>query len=378
MSLPENQITVIGVGRLGICLALCLEKAGFHVLGVDLSDDYIAQINRKTLVSPEPKVSEYLKSSKNFSATVSLKEGLDFSDICFIVAPTNTAPNIQSYDHSILTEILTNINAQVAANKHIVICSTVFPGYIADTAKLLIANCPNTTISYNPEFIAQGDVIHGLSCPDIVLIGEGSPPAGDRLEAIYKKTCRNEPPIARMSVQSAEIAKLAVNCFVTMKIAFANLIGDVADETPGADKNTILQTVGKDRRIGSKNLKAGYSYGGPCFPRDNRALGNYASLIGVDPLLFKATDQTNEWHTQRMIQQLLGQNLPEYVFEDVAYKPDCPVPIIERSQKLAVAKGIAEQGKKVTIQDTEAVIAAVQKTYKDLFHYRTKKAEKKC
>lgn len=373
-STSDKHLTVIGIGRLGICLALCLEKAGYHVLGVDLSTDYISHVNAKTLVSKEPAVREYLQNSKNFHATTSLKEGIDFSDTCFVIVPTNTVPDIQSYDHSILSSLLKELDANCIENKHIVICATVFPGFISKTAPTLISHCKNTTISYNPEFIAQGNIIQGLRFPDLVLIGEGSPAAGDRLESIYKNTCLNSPAIARMSIASAEITKLAVNCFITAKIAFANLISDIANETSGANPEAILNAVGKDHRINPYNLKPGFGFGGPCFPRDNRALGNYASLLQFDPSFFRSTDQTNESHANYMAKKLLQQNLNEYVFEDVSFKPNCAVPIIENSQKLVVAKIIAEHGKTVTIIDNEEVLQKVQREYQNLFNYLPKKS----
>lgn len=365
-------ISVIGVGRLGICMALCLEKAGYQVLGVDVSQDYIDQINQKTLDSPEPLVNEYLKKSQNFRATTDLKEALDFSDIYFLVAPTNTIPEVESYDHRIMSQILSDINSYKVKNKHIVISSTVFPGYISKTAKNLVQDCENITLNYNPEFIAQGDIIQGLLYPDIVLIGEGSEQAGNAIASIYQKMCKNSPSIEKMSTDSAEITKLAINCFITAKIAFANLVGDIADETAGADKIAILNAVGKDRRIGLASLKPGYGFGGPCFPRDNIALGNYATLLGIEPVLFRATDKTNQLHAEYQVKKLLEQNLEEYVFEGVCYKSDCPVPIIENSQKLIIAQKLAEQGKEVVILDTESVITKVKNHYSDLFSYKKK------
>lgn len=369
-----KQLTVIGIGRLGICLALCLEKAGFDVLGVDLSPTYVDQVNQKTFQSQEPFVMEYLQKSTHLRATSSLKEGLDFSDICFIVVPTNTIQEIQIYDHAILSNLLQEIDAQAISHKHLVICSTVFPGYIQQTGLSLLSHCLDTTLSYNPEFIAQGNIIRGLENPDMVLIGEASKELGDQLEEIYQSLCVNSPAIARMSVASAEIAKLAVNCFITNKIAFANLVADIADLTPGADKTQILEALGKDQRIGSKNLAPGYGFGGPCFPRDNRALGNYASLLGVDPLLFRATDEVNRLHADFIAKTILEKNLDSYVFEDVCYKPNCPVPIIEDSQKLVVAQKIASQGKEVTILDSEQVIQKVKQQYGNIFKYVTQRA----
>lgn len=369
-----NNITVIGIGRLGICLALCLEKAGYHVLGVDLSPEYIEQIKTKTVDSKEPKVTAYLKNSQHFQATTSLQEGLEFSDLCFIVVPTNTIQEIQTYDHSALSLLLQEINDCAVSNKHLVICSTVFPGYIENTASQILTNCKETTLNYNPEFIAQGNIIEGLEHPDMVLIGEATKEAGERIEQVYKRLCAKKlPAISRMSIPSAEITKLAVNCFITGKIAFANLISDIADLTKGADKNEILAAIGKDQRIGSKNLAPGYGFGGPCFPRDNRALGNYASLLGIEPLLFKATDEANHLHAEFMAKKILEKDLKEYVFDDVCYKPNCPVPIIEHSQKLLIAQKLASQGKEVTILDNEEVIQKVKQQYGNIFKYVTQK-----
>lgn len=370
LCLRGDNITVIGVGRLGICCALCLEQAGHHVLGVDISQDYVNQINDKTLNSPEPFVSEYLKKSKNFRATTSLEEGLDFSNLCFIVVATNSERGVNDYRFRILTDLFQRINALKVQNKDFVITSTLFPGYIRDTVLPLLNNCQNVTVSYNPEFIAQGAIIQGLQSPDVVLIGEGSVKIGDRLEALYASMCQNTPQISRMSADSAEIAKLALNCYITSKIAFANLVADIADNTPNADKEAILKCIGSDSRVGLKCLKPGYGFGGPCFPRDNQALSVYAEKVGIEPILFRATDRTNQLHAEIQASNFLKLNLDEYIFEDVCYKPWCPVPIIECSQKLVVAQLIAAQGKSVTIVDRPEVIAQVKKEFGTLFNYQ--------
>jgi nucleotide sugar dehydrogenase len=367
----QNNITIIGVGRLGLCTALCLEKAGYNVLGIDINPTYIAAINNKTLHSPEPGVDELLLKSSNFRATCSLDEGLNFSDIYYIMVDTPSTPSKEAYDHSKLGNILTEINKRKVENKHIVIGCTIFPGYIRTVGNFLLRDCINTTLSYNPEFIAQGNIIYGFQNPDIVLIGEGSSDAGNRLEAIYRKTCVNNPIIFRVSPDSAEITKLAINCFITTKIAYSNMIGDIADKTPGADKFAILKAVGGDKRIGSLCLRPGLGFGGPCFPRDNRALGSYAQQVGIEPLIPQATDISNKLHTQFMINQLLAENNREYIFENVTYKDNCKVPIIEESQKLVIAAALAKQGKKVVIIDTPVVITEVQKTFGNIFEYCT-------
>lgn len=149
------------------------------------------------------------------------------------------------------------------------------------------------------------------------------------------------------------------------------MIGDIADNTPNTDKQVILQAVGTDSRIGNKYLKPGYGFGGPCFPRDNRALGEYGKSVGVDPILPEATDRSNQFHLLATVEKFLKQGKSHYVFENVTYKSRCAVPIIEESQKLEVARLIAERGFKVTIKDTPEVIREVQKMYGSIFEYET-------
>lgn len=368
---PDSAITVIGLGRLGLCTALCFENSGYQVLGVDLSPSYVETLNNKTFTTNEPLTEEYLKKSINFKATTSLDQALNFSDIYFIVIDTPSGA-YEAYDHAKLSRLLSNINLRKIKDKHIVICCTVFPGYIKNVATLLLKDCENCSISYNPEFIAQGSIIANFQRPDMILIGEGSKAAGDRLEAIYRKLCLNTPIISRMSSASAEITKLAVNCFVTTKISYANMIGEIADNTPDANKLDILKAVGADSRVGSKYLAPGYGFGGPCFPRDNRALGAYAKQIGIEPLIPTATDNTNKLHAQYMADQLIKKSPSCYIFEDVNYKDNCPVIIIEESQKLAVAEILAKRGYNVLIRDRAAVISEVKEKYGILFNYESK------
>jgi UDP-glucose 6-dehydrogenase len=148
------------------------------------------------------------------------------------------------------------------------------------------------------------------------------------------------------------------------------MIGDIADKTPGANKFEILEAIGNDKRIGSLCLKPGYGFGGPCFPRDNRALGSYAQTVGIDPFIPQATDASNKLHAQFMTNQFLDEERESYLFEKVTYKEGCAVPIIEESQKLDVAAALAKKGKKVVISDTDLVIKEVQHAFGDIFEYQ--------
>lgn len=365
-----SNISVIGVGRLGLCTALIFERAGYNVLGVDVFPDYVASINNKSLKSSEPHVEEYLHASTKFRATLSLDEAIEHSNVIFVLVATPTGNGEKSYDHSMLSNVLNEINKRRVKNKHIIIGCTVLPGYIAKIGRNIIADCENTTLNYNPEFIAQGSIIRNFENPDMILIGAENEEARDILVDIYRSIKKgNEPSFCCMTAESAEITKLAINCFITTKIAFANTIKDIADRTFNSSATDILNAVGLDSRIGSKCLKPGYGFGGPCFPRDNRALGNYAESIGVNPIIPRATDESNKNHTRIMVENLLKENKEMYIFEDVAYKPKCPVTIIEESQPIEVAKLIAKSGKTVIIKDRKAIVDAVKLEFGSLFEY---------
>jgi UDPglucose 6-dehydrogenase len=379
MSKKIQNISIIGIGRLGICVGLCLEHSGYSVMGVDISKDYVDKINKKTFKSHEPSVTKMLLKSKNFKATVNINEALSFSDIILIYVATPSSGGENYYDHTMLGKVLMQINKLKVEHKHIVIGCTVIPGYIRDVGNFLIKDCKNTTLSYNPEFIAQGDIINGMFSPDFILIGEGSKDAGDKLEQMYTAIGEHSPKkhvpiIRRMSPISAEIAKLSVNCFVTTKIAFANMIGDVADITGGkANKYDILKAVGSDKRIGNKYLNPGYSFGGPCFPRDNRALGKYIKSVGINPLIPMTTDQSNKEHTQFQIKQ--HSNFKQCIITGVGYKSNCSVPIIEESPTLIIGKSLVKKGIKVIVRDTKLMLDCVRLEYGNIFQYEVIEVE---
>lgn len=361
--MSKGKIILIGIGRLGICTAMVFEKAGYEVLGVDINEEYVQKINNKTFVSYEPHVSEMLAQSKNFTAITNEQEALNYSDMIFICVDTPSTGDDRYYDTFKLDSVLRVINEAKPSNKHIMIMCTVLPGYIRNQGRQLIKDCTNCTLNYNPEFIAQGAIIKGFLNPDVVLIGAETEESGRRIKEIYVNSVENQPFYAIMSPESAEVMKISLNCFVTTKIAYANMIGDIADSTPGADKYEILKAIGHDSRVGTKCLMCGWSYGGPCFPRDNRALAGYATKIGIDAKISKATNEINLQHVDFMVKQFLAKNKDTYIFENVAYKSPCDVPICEESAKCFVAVKLAQAGKKVILRDKPHILEDAKRLF---------------
>jgi nucleotide sugar dehydrogenase len=272
------------------------------------------------------------------------------------------------YDHTILSNLLERINKQKPQNKHFIIGCTVMPHYIDEIATTLLSDAQNCSISYNPEFIAQGEIIKGFLYPDMILIGTNSINVMEKLREIYDKIVKVQPKYCILTPLEAEITKIAINGFITTKLSFANMISDVCD-TIGADKTKVLYSIGSDSRIGEKYFKPGYSFGGPCFPRDTRALALFLQQNKIDNDLLLATSKYNEFHSIFLTQKLLDENKSEYIIEDICYKENSKIPIIEESAKLIIAKRLVEAGKKVIIKDEIQLINEVQKVYGRLFDY---------
>lgn len=362
-----KNISIIGVGRLGLCLSLNLERFGYNVIGIDVDKDYILKLNNKTYDSAEPFVNNLLKNSKNFNVYFNIKECF-VSDIIFIIVPT---PSINSgkYNHENIDKIINELIlfGIQTTTKYLVISSTVYPGY-CDEIYNKIKNY-NYELIYNPEFIAQGSIINDQLSPDIILIGSYSKNAGNLLETIYKKMCKNDPIICKMAIMEAEIAKIALNCYITTKISYANMVGDILKKF-NLNPDIVLNSIGLDKRIGNICLKYGFGFGGPCFPRDNKAFGLFCEENGVYPHISYATDKSNQSHLIYQINDFVRKNPDknkEIVFESVTYKPN--VDIIEESQKLKFIDELQKMGYKIVIKDIDKVICKLKKIYGHKFKY---------
>ena len=328
-----DNVTVIGIGKLGLGLALLMEKTGYNVLGIDISEDYIKSLNSKTLKTKEPGYENLLKESNNFRATLDLAEGLNHSDTIFIIVQTPNSGGDKFYDHSIVSNLLQKINENKVENKDIIIGCTLTPKYIDEVGSFLLSDCKNTTLSYNPEFIAQGEIIKGFRNPDMILIGTKSEELGNKLKNIYDKIVENKPKYCIISPLEAEITKITINGFITTKLSFANMISDVCD-TIGANKDKVLDSISSDSRIGNKYFRPGYSFGGPCFPRDTRALALFVDQNNINNELLLSTTKYNNLHIEFMTQQLLEENRNEYIIENVCYKEESKIPKISKIIKL--------------------------------------------
>jgi UDPglucose 6-dehydrogenase len=163
-----------------------------------------------------------------------------------------------------------------------------------------------------------------------------------------------------MNLVNAELAKLAVNSYVTMKITFANLLARLCEQLPGGDVDIVTGALGLDSRIGGKYLKGGLGYGGPCFPRDNEAMLCLADRLGVSFPLAMATDQANR-EIAGHVADVVASKVPigaRVGILGLSYKANTPV--IEESQGVLIAQILLQRGFEVVAYDPVAIEPARQ------------------
>lgn len=359
-----NNISVIGLGKLGSPIVASIASRGFNVIGVDLNKDFVNALNSGKAPVQEPGLQEKItKYKKNIKATSDYNEAILNTSITHVIVPTPSDPRggfSTKYAKASFEQI-----GKVLKNKkdyHLVILtSTVLPGsmdsdIIPTIEKASGKKCGRDFgVCYNPEFIALGSVIWNLLNPDLVLIGEYDKKSGDILERFYNKYCMNKPAIKRMNIVNAEITKISINTYITSKISFANLLARLCDKLPGGDVDVVSDAMGQDTRIGIKYLKGGLGYGGPCFPRDNRALNFLSKKNGIDHKLAGATDKTNFDQIKFIIKKITStiKKSDSVAILGLSYKPNTPV--IEESQSIDIVKALLKKGCKVTVYDPEAM-----------------------
>jgi len=358
------NISVIGLGKLGLCTAACFAAKGHRVVGVDNNPGHIAELHAGTCPIAESGLPELLDTAQaNMIFTTDYAKAIHEAEVTLIIVPTPSNSD-GAFSNVYLEAVLKELGPTLKEKDgfHIIdIVSTVMPGTCDRVFRPLLEGLTGKTcgkdfgLVYNPEFISLGSVIRDFLHPDMVLIGASDVYSGNTVRDLYASMVESSPQYAVMNLINAEIVKLSLNCFVTMKISFANELAALCGATPGADVDTVTAALGADSRIGPKYLKGGLGFGGPCFPRDNRALQHYAASKGLALRLSPAVTQVNDDVVDRLfatITKLVAQPGPVALL-GLAYKPGTH--IVEESPAIILAHRLAEVGYVLRLHDPLAV-----------------------
>ena len=316
--MKTNAISLVGMGKLGLPLACCFAKSGYRTICVDILGDVVEAVNKGISPIREPGLDELVAEhgGGKLVATTDHAEAIRETSVTFVLTATPSNPDGSFSNRQIESALvaLAEALAEKESDYHLfVISSTVVPGSIEESFIPLLERHSGRRVNedfgvaYDPDFVALGNVIQGFLNPDMVVIGESERRAGDIVETIHATMCENDPVISRMTLINAELAKVALNAYITMKITFANTLANLCESVPGGDCDQVTAGITPDRRISPLYFSGGPAFGGPCFPRDTKAFCATAAKYGGQARLIEAIDQVNQYQKERLARAVLAE-----------------------------------------------------------------------
>jgi UDPglucose 6-dehydrogenase len=365
---PIKRVSVVGLGKLGSPIVASFASRGYETVGLDVNPALVEALAAHRAPVSETGLQELIERNRErIFVTSDWNELIARSDASFIVVPTPSGAD-GAFSNAFVLAACEKLGAALRFKETfhlVVVVSTMMPGSSRNEIipALERASCKDSGTGfgycYSPTLIALGSVIRNFLNPDLIMIGQSDPRSGEMLESFYRTVVGCHPTIHRVNTAEAELAKISINTFVTTKISFANMLGMVADGLGNVNVDRVTEILGSDSRIGPKYLRAGASYGGPCFPRDNRAFSRAAELVGVDTDIPQATDRTNRKHITNVVQRVkavLGGARGPVGIVGLAYKLDTDV--VEEAMGIHVALSLANEGYTVLVYDPLAGASA--------------------
>lgn len=327
-----TQVGFVGLGKLGLPVALAIESKGHEVIGYDVNPGVASYVENHEIPYKEEGLQPLLDAT-NVKVMKSIGEVVARSEIVFLPVQTPHGPEYEGitrlpetradFDYSYLKEAIGTVALEAARLEKpttLAVISTCLPGTFEQEIKPLL----NEYIDYvyTPQFIAMGTVLEDYLHPEFNLIGVENEEAADKLEDFYKTI--NDAPAIKTDVTTAEGIKVSYNTWITAKTVIANAWGEMAEKT-GMNFSDIKKAwdLSTKRLISTKYTNAGMSDGGGCHPRDNIALSKIASDVGMSHNIWEdlmaAREQYEEWHAD--------------VVSSLAEEHDLPVVLLGRSFK---------------------------------------------
>lgn len=362
-----QTISIIGLGHVGLVNAVCFAHRGYRVIGIETDQNRLRQVRNAEAPFFEPSLPDYLKNAIDRDLLLATD---DFSlnaqaDCCFIAVETPSKSD-GSADLSAIEAVASAVGRSLRdnlKNQLIVILSTVPPGSARNVITPILEreSCKlkgkGFNLCSNPELFQQGDAIHDTEYPDRIIIG-GDEPDASRLEQFYGEFCGDRRcVILRTTHENAELIKYANSAFIATKISFINFIADIAERVRFADVRVIAEGIGLDERIGPGALHAGIGWGGPCLPKDTRALTAFSSRCGVESDLIRAVSAVNNAHHYKVIRlarEALG-SLKENRIAVLGLAFKSGTDELKDASSIAIIKLLLAEGARVVVYDPKSV-----------------------
>jgi len=305
------NVSVFGIGYVGLVQAAVLADAGHHVICIDVDETRVENLKKGIIPIYEPGLTPIVEENYKLGRlefTTDAKVGVEHGDIQFIAV--GTPPDEDgSADLKYVLAVAETIATNMISPKIIVDKSTV-PVGTADRVKNKVSEILKKRslildfhIVSNPEFLREGSAVQDCQKPDRIIVGADNSDVVDTLRELYAPFNRNHDRMIIMDVKSAELTKYAANCMLATKISFMNEMANLAEKL-GADIESVRHGIGSDSRIGYQFIYPGCGYGGSCFPKDVQALIKTADSIGYSSEILKSVEAVNCRQKEKLFEKI--------------------------------------------------------------------------
>ena len=295
------NLTVFGIGYVGLVQAAVLAEVGHQVVCVDVDEKKVERLNQGLVPIFEPGLEALVKENHaagRIKFTTDAAAGVKHGEIQMIAVGTPPGED-GSADLKYVLAVAETIGREMDSPKIVVGKSTVPVGTcekvkakIAETLKARGREDLAFDVASNPEFLKEGSAVADCMKPDRIIVGTNSEDTEAVMRELYAPFNRNHEKMIVMDVRSAEFTKYAANCMLATKICFMNEMANLAEQL-GADIEEVRKGIGSDPRIGYHFIYPGLGYGGSCFPKDVRALIKTAEGVKFDAKLLRAVEERN-------------------------------------------------------------------------------------
>lgn len=359
------KVGFVGLGKLGLPVALAVESCGHEVVGFDVDPAVAGYVRQRRIPYTEQGVPELLALTE--LTVVDDIAALDGCDIVLVAVQTPHQPEYEGvtplpdgradFDYSHLTAACGALFDVLTQPTVVGVISTVLPGTVDRLIRPLCNE--NVRLVYTPQFIAMGTTVENFLHPEFTLIGVDDPRAADVVDEFFRNM--TDCPTYRTTIANAEAIKVFYNTFITAKTVLGNLWGEMAEKL-GLDADEIVDALSMaDRRlISPAYLRAGVGDGGGCHPRDNIALSWLARELDVSFDFFEALMTARErhmgWLAEETVRTAKDRGLPVVVF-GAAFKPGTN--ITTGSAARLVVNQIEAAGVDVRVYDPHCKVGTV-------------------
>jgi GDP-mannose 6-dehydrogenase len=355
------KIAIFGLGYVGLTAAGCLSKQGHTILGVDVNEDKVRQLNIGVTPVTEPGLQELLKAAvdaRRMSATQHVgKDGLKGCDMALVCVGTPSAPD-GSHNMSYIAEVSRQIAMAVDRDRKdpltVVYRSTIRPGTTENLIHPIFRSVLGEDMGvielvYNPEFLRESVAIKDFFAPSKVVVGTADAGRSAKMDALNEGL---DAKVFYTGYREAEFTKFVDNTFHATKVVFANEIGRICMQL-GVDPRTVHEIFVADTKlnISPYYLRPGGAFGGSCLPKDVRALQYIAADVGANTHLIDSVIRSNESHKQFLFGHCMQGLAPEsdVLMVGLAFKADSDD--LRESPHIDLARKILQAGHRLSVYD---------------------------